>query len=419
VNRHSRGTWLNNLLHNIHLLVGKVGAPGNGALCLAGQPGAGGGVDDAGSLADSLPRGTVTSAEDRRLAERVWGLPAGRIDARPGRTALSMFRALDRGDVRFLWVQATNPMVSLPNVDRYRRGARRDDRFVVVSEAYPTPTTDIADVVLPAAMWIEREGVLGSAERRAQHFAQLVAPPGDAISDARQMIEVAKRLGFGALFPWAPDRLLEGIWEEYARFHEEPRHRLPPLAELRARPGVMWPLVRGRETRWRYSVAHDPAAAAARGGDDFDFYGHPDRRAWIWLRPYEPPAEQPDREYPFWLGTGPVLEQWGGGAMTRRVPNLHRAMPRAYVEMHAADARALGVRSGDVVRLVSRRGALELEARIDYRSQPARGRLWVPAFDEGHPVNRLTLDAACPLSGQPDYGKCAVRVERVARGAGT
>jgi nitrate reductase NapA len=417
VNQDVRGTWLNNLLYNIHLLVGKVASPGNSPFCTTGQPSGGSAVHDAGTLTHTLPRGVVQSEEDRRRAAEIWGVPVENIDPRPTHTALSMFRALDRGDIRFLWIQATNPMVSLPNLNRYRGGAAKDDRFIVVSEAYPTPTTDVADVILPAAMWIEREGLFANVERRIQYFERMVTPPDDATSDAWQMIEVARRLGFSTLFPWDQHRHLEQIWEEYGRFHKEPQSTLAPLSELRAQPGVMWPYVRGHETQWRYNTAHDPAADRGRGG--FDFYGHPDHRAWIWLRPYEPPAESPDRAYPFWLGTGAVLEHWGTGSMTQRIPTLHRAIPRAYVEINREDAKALGVRNGETVRLVSRRGSLEIEARLDYRSQPPRGQLFVPSFDEALPVNRLTLDACCPLSGQPDGSKCAVRVERLPATSGT
>jgi len=242
-----------------------------------------------------------------------------------------------------------------------------------------------------------------------------VAPPGEAMSDTWQLIEVARRLGFRELFPWNLATHIEDIWNEYIRFHDTPRHRMAPLAELRARPGVMWPFVNGRETKWRYNTAQDPAADTARGA--FDFYGKPDHRAWIWLRPYQPPAEAPDREFPFWLNTGRILEHWHTGTLTRRIPVLHRAVPRAYVEMHRDDAGALGVRNGETVRLVSRRGSLNIPVRIDYRAQPARGQVFVPFFDESLLVNQLTLDAYCPISGQPDYKKCAVRVERLRGGA--
>jgi nitrate reductase NapA len=230
------------------------------------------------------------------------------------------------------------------------------------------------------------------------------------------MIEVARRLRFSHLFPWEADRYVEQIWQEYSRFHAEPDDAVPPLTQLRANPGIRWPYVAGRETGWRYNTAHDAAASRSRGA--FDFYGHPDHRAWIWLRPHEPAAESPDDAYPFWLTTGAVLEHWGKGSLTQRIPTLHRALPHSYVEINREDARRLGIRNRDTVRLTSRRGSLELQARVEYRSQPPRGLVFVPWFDENVPVNRLTLDACCPLSGQPDL-KCAVRLERVAAGSAT
>jgi nitrate reductase NapA len=413
VNQDVRGTWLNNALHNIHLLVGKVASPGNSPFCTTGQPSGGCAVHDAGSLTHTLPRGTVYDEKDRRRAAEIWGVPLNKIDAKPTYTALSMFRAVERGQIRFLWILGTNPMVSLPNLHRYRPAVGKEGCFVVVSEAYPTPTTDVADVILPAAMWIEREGVYANVERRIQHFERMVTPPSAATSDAWQMIEVARRLGFGRLFPWERQRHVEQIWEEYARFHNDPQSALPSLSELRAKPGVLWPYVEQRETRWRYNTAHDPATE--RGLGRFDFYGHPDHRAWIWLRPYEPPAESPDDAYPFWLTTGAVLEHWGSGSMTQRIPTLHRSSPHAYLEINPKDAEALGVNDRETVRLVSRRGVLTIEARLNYRSQLPPGHVFVPWFDEETPVNQLTLDAHCPLSGQPDP-RCAVRVERLPAG---
>jgi nitrate reductase NapA len=410
-NRHARGTWTNNVLYNIHLLVGKVASPGNSAFCTTGQPSGGSSVHDAGTLTHTLPRGVVRSERDRRLAASIWRVPVARIDPRPAQAAVSMFRALDRGDIRFLWIQATNPMVSLPNVERYRSAARKADRFIVVSEAYPTPTTDIADVVLPAAMWFEREGVFANAERCTQHFDQMVAPPGDAMSDGWQMIEVARRLGLSGMFPTDQNGHVGTMWEEYRQFHQDRPSALAPFSELRARRGVMWPFVNGRDTKWRYNKVLDPAADRAHGA--FDFYGHPDHRAWIWLRPYDPPVESPNPEYPLWLSTGPVLEHWGSGSMTQRIPTLHRAAPRAYLEMNREDAARLGIRSGETVRVSSRRASMEIEVRIDYRSQLPRGQLFIPSFDEGHAVQRLMLDSFCPLSGQPDTTTCAVRVERL------
>jgi nitrate reductase NapA len=122
----------------------------------------------------------------------------------------------------------------------------------------------------------------------------------------------------------------------------------------------------------------------------------------------------PDEQYPFWLTTGRVLEHWHTGSMTRRVKQLHQAVPNAYVEIHADDARKLGITHGQVVRVVSRRGEVELPAKIDGRGKPLPGTLFVPFFDESKLINLVTLDAYCPISKQPDYKKCAVRIEKVA-----
>ena len=408
MNQHTRGTWIQNLVYNLHLLTGKISTPGNSPFSLTGQPSACGTVREVGTLTNRLPHGEVTNEADRKLAAKIWKVPVEKIAPKPTFHTVEMFRALDRGEIRFLWIQVTNPMVTMPKLKRYRDAAKKEGRFIVVSDVYPTPTTDIADVVLPAAMWIEREGMFGNSERRTQHFEQMLPPPGEAMSDTWQLIEVARRAGYGNLFPWTKENHIEEIWKEYGQFHHGPDHEMASYEELKKRPGVIWPFVKGQETKWRYHAKYDPAAK----GDSWDFYGKPDHRAWIWFRPYEPPPERPDKEYPFWLNTGRVVEHWHTGSMTRRIPVLHKAVPNAYVELHPDDAKTMGVRTGERVRLTSRRGTLVLPALIDVRGRPAKGQVFVPFFDEGLLINELTLDAFCPISKQPDYKKCAVRVER-------
>lgn len=409
MNQHTRGTWINNLVYNIHLLVGKISEPGNSPFSLTGQPSACGTVREVGTLTHKLPHGVVMNEEHRKKAAEIWNVPVENISPKPSNHTVDMFRALDRGEIGFMWIQVTNPMVTMPKLKRYRDGALKKDRFIVVSDVYPTPTTDIADVILPSAMWIEREGMYGNSERRTQHFEQMLTPPGEAMSDTWQIIEVARRLGYEKQFPWAQETHIQDIWNEYTQFHAGAKHGMAPFELLKERSGVMWPFHEGKETKWRYNAKYDPAAS----GDSFDFYGQDDHRAWIWLRPYEPPPETPDREYPFWLCTGRVLEHWHTGSMTRRVPILHKAMPRAYVELHPDDATQLGIHNGERVRLVSKRGSIEIEAAIDLRGRPVRGQVFVPFFDESLLINELTLDAYCPISKQPDYKKCSVRVERL------
>ena len=408
MNQHTRGTWINNLVYNIHLLTGKIATPGNSPFSLTGQPSACGTVREVGTLTHKLPHGVVMNEEHRKMAAEIWQVPVGNIDPKPTYHTVEMFRALDRGDIRFMWVQVTNPMVTMPNLNRYRAGAEKEGRFMVVSEIYPTPTSDVADVVLPSALWVEREGFFGNSERRTQHNMQMVPQPGETMCNTWQLIEVARRLGFEKQFPWPRETYIEEIWNEYTRFHDNPKHRMAPYKELKVRSGVQWPFVDGKETKWRYNPKYDPAAK----GEDFDFYGKPDRRAWIWLRPYEPAAESPDREYPFWLNTGRVLEHWHTGSMTRRVPILHRAMPESYVEINPRDAADLGITNGAKVRISSRRGSLVMKASINGRGLPPKGMVFVPFFDESYLINEATLDAFCPISKQPDYKKCAVKLER-------
>ncbi len=418
VNQHTRGTWMNNLIYNLHLLTGKFAKPGQTALSLTGQPSACGTVREVGTVNNRLPADmVVTNPEHVQKAAQIWKVPPEKIPARPGWDAVETFRALDRGDVRALWIQTTNPMQTLPNVERYRKACLRDDTFVVVSEVYPTATTEVADVVLPSAMWVEREGMYGNTERRTQHWDKMVDPPGQARPDLWQIVEVARRTGHGPLFEYAEVRsgaksLEQALYEEYRTFTVGTGKDVATYEDLRAARGLRWPVVDGRETKRRYVEGDDPYVPAGTG---VQFYKNKadGARAVVWARPYEAPPEVPDKEYPFWLCTGRVLEHWHTGTMTRRVPELHRAQPRAFVEIHPEDAQALGVSDGNPVRIVSRRGALVVPASVGGRSVPRRGLVFVPFFDESMLINEVTLDAYCPISREPDYKKCAVRLEKV------
>ncbi len=411
VNQHVRGTWMNNLITDLHLVTGKIGRPGNNPFSLTGQPSACGTAREVGTLAHRLPADlAVTVPEHRARAEEIWGLEPGTIDPKPGYHAVDMFRALSRGDVKAMWIQTTNPWVSMPNLARFERKPG-DGSFVVVSDIYPTPTTDVADLVLPAAAWVEREGMFGNSERRTQHWNKMVEPPGEAREDAWQIVEVARRMGMGHLFPWEGD-WHEAMYEEYRTFGLGIGKDLASYQELKETPGKLWPVVDGVETRYRYAAGYDPYVKKSKGVHFYKAKSYGERAA-IWLRPWHPPAEVPDAEFPMWLSTGRILEHWHTGSMTRRVKELHQAAPEAYVELNRADAAELGIKDGDRVRVASRRGSIELPARVDGRGKPARGSVFVPFFDEHHLVNELTLDAMDNLSKEPDYKKAAVRVEPV------
>lgn len=412
VNQHTRGTWMNNLINDLHLLTGKISRPGSNPFSLTGQPSACGTAREVGTLSNRLPADMVVmKPEHRAKTEEIWDLPEGTINPKPGYHAVDMFRALSRGDIKAMWIQVTNPWVSLPNLTRFEREPN-DGRFIVVSDIYPTPTTAVADLILPSAAWVEREGVFGNTERRTQQWNKMVDPPGEAKEDAWQIMEVAKRMGMENLFPWPEDKWHEAMFEEYRKFGLGTGKDLASYEQLKAARGLRWPVVDGKETKYRYLAGEDPFVKKASGVHFYKAKGFGEKAA-VWLRPYHPPAEVPDDEYPLWLSTGRILEHWHTGSMTRRVKELHQAAPEAYVELSRSDAAELGVENGQQVRVSSRRGSVELKARVDDRGQPPRGSVFIPFFDEARLANVLTLDALDCISKEPDYKKCAVRVEKV------
>ena len=157
-NQHTRGVWANNLVYNIHLLTGKISTPGNSPFSFTGQPSACGTAREVGTFTHKLPKGVVMNPKHRELAAKIWKVPVERIPDKPTYHTTEMFRAVDRGDIKFIWTQVTNPLVSLPKTSRYRPGMEKDSCFVVVSDVFPTPTSDVADVILPASWHIEKEG---------------------------------------------------------------------------------------------------------------------------------------------------------------------------------------------------------------------------------------------------------------------
>jgi nitrate reductase NapA len=279
-------------------------------------------------------------------------------------------------------------------------------------------------------MWIEKEGAFGNAERRTHFWKRMVDAPGEAKSDLWQLIEFAKRMGQGKLFEYAkkdypiPARhkasdasreagfyVEKALFEEYRRFGLGHGHDLAPFDAYHASRGLRWPVVDGKETVIRYREGYDPYVPK---GEGVRFYGNKANggKAVIWLRPYEPPPEVPDDAYPLWLCTGRVLEHWHSGTMTRRVPSLYKAYPHAVANLHPEDAGRLGLKTGDKIRVSSRRGSVEVYAEIGGRVTPQKGMVYVPWFDEDVMINEVTLDAYCPISQQTDYKKCAVKIER-------
>ncbi|MEQ1897059.1 MAG: nitrate reductase catalytic subunit NapA [Vicinamibacterales bacterium] len=503
-NQHTRGTWVNEQAYMVHLLTGKYARPGNSAFSLTGQPSACGTTREVGTFAHRLPADMVVNDPAHRArAETIWRLPDGAINPKPGSSLPQMMRDLEDGRLKWLWVQVTNPFQSTANATHWLDAARRADTFLVVSDAYPSVSCQVADLILPSAMIFEKWGAYGNTERRTQLWRQQVHAPGEARPDLWQTLEFSKRftlaevwgaqpvpglsakgfaegrlpdvvdaaraLGYSptatlydVLFAtpanrrvaW-PDPIAAGagndtvrhlgtdwfpekaLFEEYAAFGRGHGHDLAPFDSYLAEGvrGLRWPVVNGQETRWRFNEAHDPYV---RPGTGFDFYGPAMKtlprgdmrapapgpltavagKAKIFFRPYAAPPEVPDGTWDLWLSTGRVLEHWHSGTMTRRVPELHRAMPAALLYMHPQDASHRKLARHDAAWVESRRGRVRLRVETEGRYTPPPGLVYVPWFDEGVLINAVTLDAACPISGQTDFKKCAVKVYRDQGGTG-
>ncbi len=450
MNQHTRGTAVNTMVHGIHLLSGHFGKPGDAPTSLTGQPSACGTAREVGTLAHALPGGRIVKVPAHRAqTEKLWNLPAGRINPKPGYHTVKMWEQFTKptdkgGDIHTIFVQVTNPGQSLPNLNHLFNDKKDlKDKFLIVSDVYPTATTVLADLVLPAAMWVEKNGVFGNSERRTQQWFKMVEPPGQARDDCWQTIALARRLyerghagmrdkdgkflfdikdAAGKSVPvwdWAhyyDVNVDKALFEEYRGFTTLKHKDLAPYDEYVKAHGLRWPVVQTksgtwRETRFRFSEFDD---VYVKKGAEIDFYHSKtkDGKAQLWFHPYTPPPELPDKDYPMWLCTGRVLEHWHTGTMTMRIPQLRRAMPHSYVEVHPKDARKLGVHNGDKVVVESRRGAVTLPVWIEGRGAVVEGSVFVPFFDERGLINNVTLHLFCPISKEPDYKKCAVRLRR-------
>jgi nitrate reductase NapA len=458
-NQHTRGTWVNNMIYNVHLLTGKISTPGSSPFSLTGQPSACGTAREVGTFAHRLPADmVVTNPEHRKHSEEIWQLPEGTIPDKIGLHAVAQSRALKDGKVKVYWTSTTNNMQAGPNInEEIYPGWRNPATFVVVSDVYPTVSALSADLILPSAMWTEKEGAFGNAERRTQFWRQQVKAPGEAKSDLWQYIEFSKRFKVEEVWPaeliakkpelkgktlydvlyankvvnkfpltdvakanehaipgYMNDEskelgyyLHKGLFEEYAQFGRGHGHDLAPFDAYHKARGLRWPVVDGKETLWRFREGYDPYVKA---GEGVKFYGHKDGKAVVFALPYQDPPEMPDKDYDMWLCTGRVLEHWHTGSMTRRVAELHRSVPEAQVFMHPDDAAKRGIQRGMKVKVTSRRGEITARVETRGRNKPPVGLIFVPFFDEGRLVNKLTLDATCPISKETDFKKCAVKV---------
>jgi anaerobic selenocysteine-containing dehydrogenase len=396
VNHSTLGTATVNALCNLALLTGNIGREGAAPFSITGQCNAMG-TREAG-FASSMPGyRKFDNPSDRVELAALWGIDEARLPAKRGLAYPDIVEAAVGKKVRAMWIIATNPLVSFPNQDVLRQALSNLDFLVVQDGYHPTPTTELADLVLPAAIWGEKEGTYTNSERRVSKANRAVQAPGDARADFDIFLEVANELG-------CKDELFQGwshvgdAFEEWARVSEGRLCDYSGMSyeRLAAESAMQWPCPAGGSPSKR--LYEDGKFQTADG------------RANLVCAEWQPFPEQPNRNYPLILNTGRTVEHWHTRTKTKEVPILERLSPRAWLEMNPRDAKGLGLRSHDRVDLVSARGRVrQIELRLTEIIAP--GQVFMPFHFSETNVNEVTQSAFDPISREPNYKQCAVRVE--------
>jgi anaerobic selenocysteine-containing dehydrogenase len=401
VNQSTSGVAKNLSLINLHLATGKIGRPGSGPFSLTGQPNAMGGRE-VGYLCGQLPGyRDVTNPRHREEIARIWGVPMRRIRPEPGLDAVRMFEALEDGGVKAIWIVGTNPLATMPRADRIRRALERA-RLVVVQDCYhPTETSQLAHVILPAAMSLEIEGTMTNSERRISLMQPCVPPPGDARPDWEIATRFAALLGHEEQFSYT---CAADVYEE---------HKLCCAGSSSLQlGGVSYQRLKRHSIQWPCPTPSSPGLARRYRGKHFPT---PSGKARFHAVNFLPPAEPLTAEFPFALNTGRLSGHWHTRTKTGHVPKLNKISPAPFVAAHPSDARILGLVEGDAVRLVSRRGSASTSLKLDEGMLP--GTLFMPfhwgqAHDPNGCVNAVTNEARDPISNEPEFKFSAVRLEK-------
>jgi sulfite reductase (NADPH) flavoprotein alpha-component len=406
LNQSTHGTWNTNAICNLHLATGAICRTGSGPFSLTGQPNAMGGRE-MGYMGPGLPgQRSVLVPDDRAFTERVWGLPPGTIRDSVGRGTVDMFERMAAGEIKACWIICTNPVASVGNRRTVIAGLEAAELVITQDAFAETETNAYADLVLPAAMWSEADGVMVNSERNLTLVHPASEPPGQAMPDWQIIARVAGEMGFAADFGYAS---AEEVLEEIKLFaNPQTGYDLRGVSYRRLRENpVQWPVAPDGPVRNPIRYRQED------GGLRFPT---PSGRAVFHPRPHLPAAELPDDDFPFLLNTGRLQHHWHTLTKTGKVDKLRKLHPGPFVEIHPDDARRLGVTAGDQVEVASRRGRAVLPAVLTDRVRPGNCFApfhWNDLFGEYVSVNAVTNDAVDPLSFQPELKVCAVSVTAV------
>ncbi|HSS21258.1 MAG TPA: nitrate reductase [Pyrinomonadaceae bacterium] len=427
-------------VNNLNLIRGLIGKPGCGVLQMNGQPTAQN-TRESGANGD-LPgfRNWDNPAHIDDLA-KIWNVNPGIIPHwAPPTHAMQIFRYCEQGSIRMLWISATNPAVSLPDLPRIRQILQKKSLFVIAQDAFMTETTELADVVLPAAIWGEKTGCFTNADRTVHISRKAVEPPGESKSDLEIFLDYANRMDFrdkdgDPLIKWND---AEGAFEAWKICSQGRPCDYSGMSyeKLSSVSGIQWPCndqfpdgcehlyVGGKfntDADYCEDYGHNLSTGAMRTPEQYKA-NNPKGRAFLHAADYEPPQESPDQDYPFWLTTGRVVYHFHTRTKTGRSRELNQAAPNVFVQVNETDAEALGLANGDIARLESRRGAVEAAVRV---GGIRRGHIFVPFHygywdDDSQPraANELTITEWDPVSKQPHFKFAAVQITKVGDNSG-
>ena len=400
VNHSTKGVETVNAINNLALITGHIGRSGAAPFSITGQCNAMG-TREAGFTASLPGYRAFERDEDRAALSAIWNVPFDRIPVARGLAYPDIIEATLEGKIRGLWIIATNPIVSFPNLGVLRQSLDTLEFLVVQDGFHPTPTTELADLVLPAAIWGEKEGTYTNSERRVSKVNKAVNPPGEARADFDVFLGLAEKLGCrNELFPgWTQPADAFAEWKRVSAGRPCDYSGMTYDA-IEASGGIQWPYPEGSsgpgETRRLYADGR---------------FNTPDGRARLIPTEWEMFPEPPTEDFPFVLNTGRTVEHWHTRTKTGAVPILEHLSPNPWLEMNPRDARALRLKATDRVNVVSRRGVVaRLELRVTETIAP--GQVFVPFHWAEFNANQITQSAFDPISREPNYKQCAVRVER-------
>jgi ferredoxin-nitrate reductase len=406
VNQSTQGTAKVQCIINLHLLTAQIGKAGSGPFSLTGQPNAMGGRE-AGGLAHLLPGYRfVSNPQHRAELEAFWELPAGQISSQIGRTAWDIIRGLEADEVDFLWIAATNPVVSFPDLVRTKAALKRSPFTVYQDAYYPVETSAFAHILLPATQWSEKTGTMTNSERCVTLCQAFQPPLGEARDDWSIFAEVGRRLGFA-------DKLnFQSSADVHSEFVQLTRDRPCDMTGIShaklAEIGVM---------QWQASDQNPEQDQVhnKRLYTDLQFHT-PDRKARFGAYHSKGVFEIPDEQYPFILTTGRLYGHWHTQTRTGRIDKIRQMHPNPFIEIHPKDANKFGINNGDLVEVRSRRGSSKFPALVT--EAIARGVLFVPMhwgalWSDNAEANALTHPEADPDSKQPELKACAVAIKRL------